>query len=301
LTGVSAAPLDGPEIVDRGKRELSMVTDQQRAGATALRELQTDGVLVLPNAWDAASAVLIAGAGAQAIATTSAGVSWSLGRPDGQHLTRAEMVEAVARIAAAVDLPVTADVEGGYGAGADDVAQTVAAVIGAGAAGINLEDSLAPGGPLFDPGDQAARIRAAREAAAAAGLPELVINARTDVFLFGIGPAAGRLDDVVARAGAYAGAGADSLFVPGLLDLDTLSELTARVGLPVNAMAGPGAPTVDELRAAGVRRVSVGQAIAQAAYSLARRAAVEAIDKGSFDSLADADPFGDVNGAFRAR
>ena len=175
------------------------------------------------------------------------------------------------------------------------------AVIAAGAVGINLEDSRAPGGPLFDSEEQARRIRAAREAASAAGLPELVVNARTDVYLFGIGPEAGRFDDVVARARAYADAGADSLFVPGLLDLGTLSELTSRVDLPVNVMAGPGAPSVDELRAAGVRRVTVGQAIAQAAYSLARRAAAEAIDKGTFDSLADADPFGDVNGAFRAR
>lgn len=278
-----------------------MVTDRQRARAAALRTLQADGVLVLPNAWDAASAALIAAGGARAIATTSAGVSWSLGRPDGQNLTRAEMVDAVARIAAAVDLPVSADVEGGYGPGEDDVVQTVAGVIGAGAVGINLEDSRAPGGPLFAADDQVSRLRAAREAAAAAGLPELVINARTDVYLFGVGPEAGRFDDVVARARSYADAGADSLFVPGLLDLDTLAALTSRADLPVNAMAGPGAPSVDDLRAAGVRRVTVGQAVAQAAYSLARRAAVEVIEKGTFDSLADADPFGDVNGAFRPR
>lgn len=278
-----------------------MVTDRQRARAAALRTLQADGVLVLPNAWDAASAALIAAGGARAIATTSAGVSWSLGRPDGQNLTRAEMVDAVARIAAAVDLPVSADVEGGYGPGEDDVAQTVAGVIGAGAVGINLEDSRAPGGPLFAADDQVSRLRAAREAAAAAGLPELVINARTDVYLFGVGPEAGRFDDVVARARSYADAGADSLFVPGLLDLDTLAALTSRADLPVNAMAGPGAPSVDDLRAAGVRRVTVGQAVAQAAYSLARRAAVEVIEKGTFDSLADADPFGDVDGAFRPR
>lgn len=278
-----------------------MVTDRQRARAAALRTLQADGVLVLPNAWDAASAALIAAGGARAIATTSAGVSWSLGRPDGQNLTRAEMVDAVARIAAAVDLPVSADVEGGYGPGEDDVVQTVAGVIGAGAVGINLEDSRAPGGPLFAADDQVSRLRAAREAAAAAGLPELVINARTDVYLFGVGPEAGRFDDVVARARSYADAGADSLFVPGLLDLDTLAALTSRADLPVNAMAGPGAPSVDDLRAAGVRRVTVGQAVAQAAYSLARRAAVEVIEKGTFDSLADADPFGDVDGAFRPR
>jgi 2-methylisocitrate lyase-like PEP mutase family enzyme len=181
------------------------------------------------------------------------------------------------------------------------VAATVTAVIGAGAVGINLEDSGAPGGSLFDAAAQAGRIRAARAAAAAAGLPELVINARTDVFLFAIGEPEGRLDDVLARASAYAEAGADSLFVPGLLDLGTLAELTRKVSLPVNVMAGPGAPDVAALRAAGVRRVSLGQAVTQAAYTLARKAAAEALSSGTYDAIAGADSFGDINGAFPAR
>ena len=147
----------------------------------------------------------------------------------------------------------------------------------------------------------AARIRAGRVAAAEAGLPGLVINARTDVFLLGIGDPAGRLDDVLGRAAAYADAGADSLFVPGLLDLDTLSELTSKVSLPVNVMAGPGAPDVNALRSAGVRRVSLGQAISQAAYSLARRAAIEVLTTGAYDSLAGAEDFGSINGAFSSR
>src|SRR5580692_886635 len=217
-----------------------MITEDQRARAQKLRSLYTDGVLVLPNAWDAGSAVMVAAAGAQAVATTSAGVSWALGRPDGENLTREELAGVVARITAAVDLPVSADVEGGYGPGPGDVAATVRAVVEAGAVGINLEDSLAPGGPLHEREAQAARIRAAREAAAAAGLPGLVINARTDVYLFGIGPEDGRLGDVLDRAAAYADAGADSLFVPGLLDLATLATLTSKTALPVNVMAGPG-------------------------------------------------------------
>jgi 2-methylisocitrate lyase-like PEP mutase family enzyme len=278
-----------------------MATDEQRAKALTLRSLYTDGILVLPNAWDAGSAALIAAAGAQAIATTSAGVSWSLGRPDGQGLTRDEMAAAIARIVASVDLPVTADVEGGYGPAPADVAETVRAAVAAGAVGINLEDSRAPGGPLFELEDQADRIGAARAAAAEAGLPELVINARTDVYLFGIGPEDGRFGDVLNRAAAYAAAGADSLFVPGLLDLDVLAELTSRVELPVNVMAGPGAPGIAQLRAAGVRRISVGQAIAQAAYTLARRAAAEALAAGTYDALAGADPFGDINGSFPSR
>jgi 2-methylisocitrate lyase-like PEP mutase family enzyme len=280
---------------------LTMVSERQHAQAVTLRSLHEDGILVLPNAWDAGSAAMIAAAGAQVIATTSAGVSWSLGCPDGQNLSRPQAVEAVARIVNAVDLPVTADIEGGYGSDPGAVAATVAAMIGAGAVGINVEDSGAPGGALFDAAAQAARIRAARVAAADAGLPELVINARTDVFLFGIGAPEGRLDDVLARAAAYAEAGADSLFVPGLLDLGTLATLTGKVSLPVNVMAGPGAPDVAALRAAGVRRVSLGQAITQAAYTLARQAAAEVLDAGTYGSIAGADSFGDINQAFPSR
>ncbi|KUN09144.1 3-methyl-2-oxobutanoate hydroxymethyltransferase [Streptomyces yokosukanensis] len=272
----------------------------QRELAEALRALHTpaDGrALVLPNAWDAASAALIAQAGARAIATTSAGVAWSAGRPDGHGLTRQEMADAVRRIADAVDVPVSADIEGGYGPGADDVAATVRAVIAAGAVGVNLEDSHAPGGPLHDVPAQAARVRSARSAAEEARLPGLWINARTDVFLFGIGAAEDRLDDVLSRAAAYAEAGADSLFVPGLLDLDTVAELVRRSPLPVNVMTGPGAPPVKAFEAVGVRRISVGTALAQAAYGVAQRAAAELLDAGSYGALADAVDFGTVNSA----
>lgn len=173
-----------------------MAGKTQKAAAQKLRALQAAGVLILPNAWDSASATVIALAGAQAIATTSGGIAWSLGRCDGQRLTRAEMTERVREIVAAVTIPVTADVEGGYGPGAEDVALTVEAVIAAGAVGVNIEDSRAPGGPLFDPAEQAARIQAARAASVSAGLPGLFINARTDVFLASIGVPEARLDDM---------------------------------------------------------------------------------------------------------
>ena len=272
--------------------------EAQRRAAATLRELHADGILVLPNAWDAGSAALIATAGAKAIATTSAGISWALGRPDGQALTRAEMTAVIKRIVATVDVPVTADIEGGYGSGPEDVAASVEAVIAAGAVGVNLEDSRSPGGPLYDTAEQAARLSAGRAAADRAGLPELVLNARTDVFLFQIGAADGRLTDVLERAGAYAEAGADCLFVPGLVDLDTLATLTAKSPLPVNVMAGPGAPDVAAFQAAGVRRVSLGGAISQAAYSLARRAAAEVLTHGTYTALSEVDPFGAINGAF---
>ncbi|MCC8250074.1 isocitrate lyase/PEP mutase family protein [Saccharothrix luteola] len=266
--------------------------------ASLLRDLHADGVLVLPNAWDAGSAALIARAGAKAVATSSGGVSWAAGRPDGQGLSRDEMVERVRLIAAAVDVPVTADVEGGYGHAPEDVAATVEAIVGAGAVGVNIEDSRGRGVPLFTAEEQAARLRAAREAAARAGLPELVVNVRTDVYLFQVGEPEGRLDDVLARAAVYAEAGADCLFVPGLVDLDVVAAVVAASPLPVNVMAGPGAPTVAEFESVGVRRVSLGTAVAQAAYSLAHRATEEALTKGTYTELDGALDFGAVDGVF---
>lgn len=275
-----------------------MAGKPQKATAEKLRALHAAGLLILPNAWDAGSAAVIALAGAQAIATTSGGIAWSLGRRDGQHLTRAEMVERIREIVAAVTIPVTADIEGGYGPGPEDVALTVEAVIAAGAVGVNIEDSRAPGGPLFDPADQATRIQAARAASASAGLPGLFINARTDVFLYRVGVSEARLGDVLARSSAYAKAGADGLFVPGLTDLRVITELAESSPLPVNVMAGSGAPLVAELAAAGVRRVSIGTAIAQAAYTLARRAATELFTTGSYAELEAALDFGTINGLF---
>ncbi|MFG2938124.1 isocitrate lyase/phosphoenolpyruvate mutase family protein [Streptomyces sp. NPDC048282] len=276
-----------------------MTVDQStRDKAERLRALGSDSVLVLPNAWDAGSAAVIAAAGALAIGTTSGGVAWSLGRGDGERAGRDEMIAAAARIAAAVDVPVTVDIEAGYGAAPDEVAKTVTAVVAAGAVGANLEDSKAPGGPLFTPEEQAARIAAARTAAAAAGLPELLLNVRTDVYLFGIGEESGRLDDVLARTAVYADAGADGIFVPGLLDLAVLGELAARSPLPVNVMAGPGGPGVAELAKAGVRRISVGTAITQAAYTAARRATLELLGSGTYEELAGSLDFFQVDGLF---
>ncbi|WP_433223953.1 isocitrate lyase/PEP mutase family protein [Dactylosporangium sp. CS-047395] len=262
-----------------------------------MRALNASGIYVLPNAWDVGSAILIQLAGAKVVATTSAGVSWGLGRPDGEQLTREENLVLVRAIAAAVDVPVTADVEGGYG----DVAATVREVVRAGAVGINLEDGDAATGTLHPATEQASRIRAARAAATGAGLAELVINARTDVFLFQIGAPAGRLDEVLARAAAYAEAGADILFVPGLTDLAVLERLTAAAPLPVNVMAGPGAPSIGELERAGVRRVSLGAAVAQAAYTLALRGAREVLTEGTYATLATAETYDDLNGAFQRK
>jgi 2-methylisocitrate lyase-like PEP mutase family enzyme len=267
----------------------------QRDRATHFRRLhEGPRPLVLPNAWDAASARVVELAGAPAIATTSAGVSWALGRGDGQRLERREMLEAVGRIVAAVSVPVTADLESGYGEGtADDVAETVRAAIGLGVVGMNLEDSM--GGELLPPERHAERIRAAR---AAAGL-ELVINARVDVYLFGAGAPEGRLDETIRRGRAYRAVGADCVFVPGVVDPETIAALVAAVGGPLNIMAGPGAPPVSELARLGVARVSVGPAITQAALEVTRRAARELLEQGTYYGMEAALPFAEANGMFR--
>jgi 2-methylisocitrate lyase-like PEP mutase family enzyme len=260
------------------------MTMNQSAQASAFAKLHIPGEpLLLPNAWDAGSAVAIAAAGAQAIATTSAGVAWSLGVPDGAGLGADRAAAAVARITAAVTVPVSADIEAGY----EDVADTVAAMLEAGAVGINLEDRLFR--DLLGPAEQAARLAGARAASDAAGVP-LWINARTDVFLAG----SGRVDEALSRAAVYAAAGADSLFVPGLVDVAAIAELVAGP-LPVAVMAGPGAPSVAELAAAGVVRISLGSAIVQAAYGLAARAATELLTSGTYESTADGIPYGTMN------
>lgn len=247
-----------------------------------------DDVLVLPNAWDAASARLVQEAGASAVATTSAGVAWALGSSDGHGMDPAELVDAVRRVVAAVDVPVSADIEAGFG----DVTGTVGGVIDAGAVGINLEDSES--GTLVSIDTMAARVREARAAADARGVP-LFVNARTDVFLLGLDD----LDDAVGRARAYVAAGADGVFVPGLVDLDVLRELTAAVDVPVNVMAGPGSPSVSDFVAAGARRISTGAGLAQVAYGLTERLARVVLVDGTFDGLADGVDYGRLNALLR--
>jgi 2-methylisocitrate lyase-like PEP mutase family enzyme len=257
--------------------------------ATRLRVLHRNP-LVLANAWDAASAVAIARAGATAIATTSAGIAWSLGLPDGHHISRAEMVSAARRIIEAVDLPVTVDIENGYGPDADDVAETVEQIVRAGAAGINLEDSRSADQPLHTPAEQATRIRAARAAADRVTAPDLLINARTDVYFNRERVKADPFAEVLERAEIYAAAGADCLFVPGLLDLSTLEQLTAVAPLPINVMTGPSGPSVAQLIEAGVHRISLGPALHLTAYAAVHHAATEFLTAGTYNTFTDATP-----------
>jgi 2-methylisocitrate lyase-like PEP mutase family enzyme len=244
---------------------------------------QAGAPLLLANAWDVASAVAIEAAGAKAIATTSAGVAWSLGVPDAAGLGARRAAEVIARITAAVSVPVSADIEAGYGDSPDAVAATVLAAVQAGAVGVNLEDRR-EGALLFETAQQADRLAAAR---VVAGDVPVWINARTDVFLSGAyASTAAAVEAVLERSAAYHAAGANSLFVPGLADPEAIAKIVAGP-LPVAVMAWPGAPTVAELAAAGVVRISLGPAIAEAAYGLAARAAAELFTSGTYDTSAN--------------
>lgn len=244
--------------------------------------------LALSNVWDVASARVVEATGAPAIATTSAGVAWALGRPDGDRLERADLLAAVRRIVAAVDVPVTVDIEGGAAVDADDVAETVRGLLDAGAVGLNIEDGTR------GPDELAARVAVARAAADRAGVA-LFVNARTDVFLRGVGAPEDRVAETVRRARRYVEAGADGVFVPAVVDAPTIAALAAAIPAPLNVMVRPGLPPVPELGRLGVARVSLGSSVAQAAYAVARRAAEELRASGTYGVVAEGLDFGELN------
>lgn len=267
----------------------------------AMHERGDGAPLVLPNAWDAMSARLVEEAGAHAIATTSAGISWALGYPDGQGAPREAMLAMVAAIVRAVRIPVTADVESGYGAGEPtDIADTVRGVLAAGAVGINLEDAPGRNGaPLLDAEFQAERIRAAREAAQSAGVP-LFINARVDPYVRKAGEENTRFDETVRRGQMYLDAGADGVFVP-LAPADVIPALVAAFDAPLNVIAGPGSPTIHELRAMGVRRVSLGPHLARGVMAYVRRAAKEVLENGTYETVREQLTSPEANALFAPR
>jgi 2-methylisocitrate lyase-like PEP mutase family enzyme len=270
--------------------------EQQKSKANAFRQMHRGpNILVLPNAWDVVSARLFEETGFGAIATTSAGVAFTLGYPDGQKISREEMLARVARISRAVRAPVTADVEAGYGNRPEDAASTALGVIEAGAVGMNLEDGTGnPAKPLSDLPLQLERIHAVREAAMKTNVL-LVLNARTDIYLDHVGPEDSRYDETLKRAIAFRDAGADCIFVPGLHDADTIGRLVKDLKCPLNILVGPGAPSVATLERLGVARLSVGSAIMRATLGAAKRAAEELKNSGTYAALEGGVPYGDVN------
>ena len=249
-------------------------------------------ILALPNAWDVASARILEETGYPAIATSSAAVAFSLGYPDGQRVSRDEMLEVVGRIAHSVRVPVTADMESGYGTSVEEMRETAKAVIAAGAIGMNLEDvtgddeSSHVALPL-----QVEKIRAIREMAKSIGVP-FVLNARTDIYLMPIGPEPTRFERTVERLRAYRDAGADCLFAPGLYDRDTIAKLVKAVEAPLNILATPAGRALTELEKIGVARVSAGSGIMRAAMGAVQRVAKEMLEARSCEIMfAGATPY----------
>ena len=271
-----------------------MDTEKQKAKAEAFRAMHRGSrILLLPNAWDAASARVFAASSFGAIATTSAGIAFTLGYPDGQRISREEMLSVVRRIAAAVPVPVTADVEAGYGNRPEDAARTAREVAAAGAVGMNLEDATRdPLHPLFDLTLQVERVKAVLEAAQEA---PMVLNARTDVYLLQLETPEKRYDAALRRLAALRDAGADCVFVPGLGDAETIARLVKDLQCPVNILVGPGFPSVPELQRLGVARVSVGSSAMRATLGLVRQIAEELKTTGTYGALEGGIPFADVN------
>ena len=229
--------------------------------AKTFRDLHASGLLILPNAWDAASTALSIAAGAKAVATTSAGVAWALGWPDGATPPEAELLGAVSRmVRVAGETPVSADVEGGFSDDPKTAAAFVKRTVETGVVAINIEDGADPAELLAD------KIAAVRGAVGG----DLFINARCDLWLRGIGPVEGRLAEAARRAALYKAAGADGLFMPGATEPETITALVG-MGMPLNLLARPTLPDAKALEALGVRRLSAGSNMAAAAYGAADR------------------------------
>jgi 2-methylisocitrate lyase-like PEP mutase family enzyme len=269
---------------------------EQKRKAEMLRALHHGAKpLLLVNVWDVASARIIEQAGFPAVATTSAGIAFSEGHPDGQDIHADRMFARIAQIASAAQVPVTADVEAGYGETPEAASLTARNVILSGAVGMNLEDATGdPQRPLADLSQQVERIRAIREAAEKLDVA-LVLNARTDVYLLQVGEAAQRYDEALRSLQAFRDAGADCVFAPGLRDAPTIGRLVSDLNCPVNVLAGPGSPSVAELTGLGVKRISLGSGPIRAALGLLRRLAEEVKTQGTYDALDGAPSHAEMN------
>lgn len=249
-------------------------------------------ILVILNSWDPGSSKLIEASGFKAIGTTSMGVSASLGYPDCEAIQFSEMLEAIKRIADKVTLPITVDIEGGFGNTSKDIVNNIRKVIETGVVGINLEDSVKLNPELLDPTDFSDRISAIRELSESMGI-HLVINARTDAYLTSSGTADSRLLESIKRGNIYKDAGADCIFVPNVTDVDSISALVKEIAAPVNILANPTngtalPPSLKELEELGVARLSVGSSLMKSTLALIKRVADETIQSGTYEALLQA-------------
>ena len=251
------------------------------------RRLHEEGTFLMPNAWDTGSALLLEAAGFEALGTTSAGIAYSLGKPDATGaLTVDEAIDETARIAGAVSVPVNVDAENGYGESPEAVAECIRRCIEAGAVGAGVEDyTQDPGRPLYDRALAVERIRAAREAADASGVP-FVLTARAECYLYRVPDA---FAESVARSNLYREAGADCLYTPGVKERSEVAALVREIDGPMNFVVGKGTAdyTLEELGSLGIRRVSIGGSLLRATFALAERAAAEMKLLGRFTWAAD--------------
>lgn len=246
-------------------------------------------ILILANSWDAGSSRLIEACGYRAIGTTSMGIAASLGYPDGGIMRLPEMLPVVSRIVAAVRLPVTADMEAGYGDNTDDIVSSVRKIIATGIVGINIEDSVSMSPVLIDELEFSERIAAIRELSDALGF-HLVINARTDAFYTSPGPTREKLAESIRRGNRYAEAGADCVFVQPVWQRDLISTLVKEIDAPINILANPGIgggmpPSVGELQEMGVARLSLGSGLMKATLALMKKVADELVGPGTYTTL----------------
>ena len=263
-----------------------MTSSMQKTKAIQFRNMHSGSpILILPNAWDAASARIFEQAGFPAVATTSSGVAAALGYPDGERISRNMLVEVVEHMTRVVKCPVTVDLEAGYGNTIEDVLETVKAIINAGAVGINIEDSAkGQEKTLVDVLYQVELLKAIQETSLSMDMP-LVVNARTDVFLLAIGDPTTRFEEAVLRANAYRQAGADCLFLIGVNDERTIEDLVLAINGPINILAGSKAPSIEELARLGVARVSFGSGMMRATLAHLRRIAQELLALGTYTSM----------------
>jgi 2-methylisocitrate lyase-like PEP mutase family enzyme len=276
---------------------------QQKTRAVSFRGLhQGPQLLVLPNAWDVLSARLFEEAGFPAVATTSGGLASVLGFADGEKIPLEDLFFMVRHIAASIRVPLSVDFERGFSNDPKGVETNCRALIEAGGVGINLEDGTGDRThPILDVAAHCEKIRAARAAGNASGVP-LVINARTDLYLRQVGDAAGRADAVLARGAKYFEAGADSLFVPGVTDPETIGRLVRGLGGPMNVLALEGLPPLSVLQSLGVRRVTVGSGVLRAVGGFTRRVAEGLRAARSYDVfLEGALSSAELQGLFKAR
>jgi 2-methylisocitrate lyase-like PEP mutase family enzyme len=255
------------------------MSGDDRTSAGVFRRLHQQGLLVLANVWDAGSARLFESLGARALATTSAGVAWSHGYADGDELPVPLLLATVADIVRRAKVPLSVDVEGGYSSDLAAVGETVGAVAAAGAVGINIEDGAGT------PDLLCAKIESAKRASLKRGV-DLFVNARTDVYLRSLVAPERQVEETLARAERYRAAGADGIFVPGVVDGATIRTIAAGVKLPLNVLARPGLPPAAELQALGARRLSAGSGITQAAYGRMASLAAAFLRDGVSDPLA---------------